>query len=260
MQLTSCEYGGDLRESVYLRPGDKVHVSIYGDGSCRRVANCNHTGFPAYNELMNAPIITPEVSWIYRQFDNGAYDNKKYAQYVQRANEGYAKALEMVNYVCWHYDFCPFESALYSERIRARYTNLLTMLALNEESAGGSVDYSYLRNIDPDNMAFTLIPTEHLMPAMIVQLRPFSKCHQLVFGNEPDRWLKVINLQQQEFERLTGKSGYPFLFQMMIVEDYPSVFGWKPADERLYQQVRELLTNTYCKKRLDIIHQELLNK
>ena len=95
---------------------------------------------------------------------------------------------------------------------------------------------------------------------IIVQLNPFRKCHEQVDENDANRWMKVIDLQHQEFERIMGHSGYPFLFQMMVVEDYASVFNWKPADERQYQQVRDWLTSPYCKKRLDIMHGELLDK
>ena len=257
VQLSMSEYGGEWFGDIYLRPGDKAHVDVYGDGSHMSIASGNQAGHPAYNNLMNAPVLVPEASWLYNQFNKETFDVGTYAQCMSRANNGYAKALELANYVCWHYNLSPFEAELYFERIRTQYTNSFTILALRGESAGDSVDYSYMRGIDPDDVTFSLIDTGPYMSDMIVQLKPFRKCHQLVSDNDPDRWLKVINLQRQEFERLTGKSGFPFLFQMMVAADYHSVFDWKPADEAQFQKVRELLTHTYCKKRLDIMHKEL---
>lgn len=253
VQLSMSEYGGEWFGDIYLRPGDKVHVDVNGDGSHMAIASDNQTGLPAYNNLMNAPVLAPE----YSQLNNRTFDDGTYAQCMSKAKNGYTKALELANYICWHYNLSPFEAELYFEYIQAYYVNLFTMFALKGESAGESVDYSYLRDIDPDNATFSFISTGIYVSDMIVQLNPFRKCHQLVSNDDPDRWLKVINLQRLEFERLTGKSGFPFLFQMMVAADYHSVFDWKPTDEAQFQKVRELLTHTYCKKRLDIMHKEL---
>lgn len=260
VQLSMSEFGGEWFGNTYLRPGDKVHVDVYGDGSHMSIASGNQAGYPAYNNLMNVPVLTPEASWICNQLNKETFDVGTYAHCMSRANDGYAKALELADYVCWHYNLSPFEAELYFERIRTQYTNSFTILALRGESAGDSVDYSYIGGIDPDDVTFSLINTGTYMSDMIVLLKPFRKCHQLVSDNDPDRWLKVINLQRLEFERLTDKSGFPFLFQMMVAADYHSVFDWKPADEAQFQKVRELLTHTYCKKRLDIMHKELKSK
>ncbi len=260
VQLSRGQFSAESFGEIYLHPGDKVHVDIYKRGRSIEVISKNLVGKKSYNNLMNAPVIAPDILWFNSLVYHYAYNETMYNDCAARLNKGYAKALKCVDYICWHYKFSPYESALYTECINAKYVKMLTSLALLRQSAGGAVDYSYLRYLDPENVTIPFICTETLVPAIIVQLSPFRKCHEQVDENDANRWMKVIDLQHQEFERIMGHSGYPFLFQMMVVEDYASVFNWKPADERQYQQVRDWLTSPYCKKRLDIIHGELLDK
>ena len=93
---------------------------------------------------------------------------------------------------------------------------------------------------------------------MIAQLKPLARCHDIVAKEDENRWMKIVDLQRKELNRLAGWTGFPFVAQVAIASDYPRVFGWKPADEKLYQQVRALLTNPYSKRYLDGLHEKCL--
>ncbi len=285
--LIESEFGGRWYGNVFLRPGDSVWVDVYDKSDGKGVECRNLKGRETYNALMNRVGIDPGWDWIYGHVYGTGWNARNYPAYTEKIKNFYKEAPGYANYVCRHYGMSPSESHLYFERIRASYILALLNMELKMEGKLANMEYiqedtcegmhkilfasmvnrmientdrSYLKDIDPEDASFLFLQQGKSMAGMLMQLRPFNKCHDMVPEDDPDRWMKVIDIQRKELERIAGWAGMPVFFQYMIVNDYPALFGWKPADERQYKQVRELISHPYCRKYLDIMHRELLDK
>ena len=284
---------GEYLGYLYLRPGDKIHLDLYDVREGKDMSVRNLSGRKTYERLcglINRQFffnISDYIEDIWTNFTHLGYD----AHNADLWN-CYNKDMEFVNYLCWHNGCSPFESHMLFTNLKETYVcqflmldlavkNLYSGLKVQEQDAilaglddefDGSdtvrflqymdkMDYSYLKLLDSDDLTcMSQNDYFHRIVNMIAQLKPLVLCHDVVAKDDENRWMKIIDLQREELNRLAGWTDFPFVAQVAIASDYPQVFGWKPADEKLYQQVRALLTNPYCKKLLDCRHQQMLER
>ncbi len=280
------------RERMYIHPGDKIKLELTDWDEGKEQSYNNLSGRMAYNKIINASdllLFYAGLHWKYTKAMNNMSIHKDYDDIRADALECCKRELNLANYICWHNRLSPYESRLYFNSIRLFFVSFLLNLdwavkimydnikdinnmAESERSKYdaadstrclsimGQADYSYLKLIDPNDLSLIADPDVSGTTSMLANMRPIQGCHDMVPEGDPDRWMKVIGLQQKKLERIAGWTGMPLLVQLMIVKDYPLLFGWEPADDRQYRQVRELLTLPCCQTYLDLMHKQLQDK
>lgn len=283
---------GEYLGFLYMRPGDKLQMDVYDRTEGKPLTTHNLSGRKTYDKYAD------QISYLrfinlqdYLHDYHSNLTHMGYDAHYEDLWDCYKKDSVFVNYLCWRNKFSPFESHLLITAFKEMYLcrfltldtvvrNLYLRMKDSEESAiayheddefDGSdttrfrqymdrMDYAYLNILDPNDLTYMTISSFDGDANMTFQLPIMSRCHELVAKDDPDRWMKVIELQCKELNKITGWTGVPFAVQMMIASDYFNLFNGKPADERQYQKVRELLTNPYCRKLLDNTHQELKDR
>jgi hypothetical protein len=88
------------------------------------------------------------------------------------------------------------------------------------------------------------------------QLYPIESCISKVPENTPNRWRKIIELQQEELNRITGWTGRTFFMEMLIAQEaFQMVFRYHISEAEL-AEVKSMLSHPYCRQYLDIIYDE----
>ncbi len=275
------------RERMYIRPGDRIELDITDWDEGKEQSYDNLSGRKAYNGLVNLRDLTRFLPFTdYAKTTGSHFRYMGYGDMHDRLLERFDKDMEFANYICWHNRLSPYESRLFLNTMRILYVSHLldmdayvkTLYDQTKEYDGMSeerkklyneddttmllslidhMDYSYLKRIDPSDLSLIADPETQTLASALAHIVPIHGCHDMVAEDDPDRWMKVIGLQRKELERMAGWTGMPFLIQLMIVKDYPILFGWKPADDRQYRQVREMLTIPCCQTYLDLMHKQL---
>lgn len=261
--------GGNPAGFIYVRPGDRIIVEMYDNKEAKEILYHEQTGRKAYNKLANCPYIpfkdTKYVNNLLSDFVHFSYQ-----QHQEMLRNEYQKALEHADYICWHYGLSPYETQLYLNMIKRNYIghmmnadirvytcyrNAKTEERQKWEKTMNTFDYSYLKEIDPDNVS--RINSENIrIEEMAEQLPLFQNCIKLVPENTPNRWRKIIELQQEELNRITGWTGRTFFMEMLIAsEAYGMVFRHHISETEL-EEIKAMLSHPYCKQYVDIVYNE----
>ncbi len=282
---------GECLGLLYLRPGDKLQLEVSDPSSGIGLSSQNLTGRRTYDKYSNImerrQFFFFNISDYIRNWDTDL-NYMGYDAHYADLWDCYKKDSVYINYICWHNQCSPYENHLIITTMKEMYVwhflvldrmvnTLYDKLKSRERDAihrgtetefDGSdsirllqymkkMDYSYFRLLNPDDLTSITIDYFPGITSMINVLTPLSHCHDAVDMDDKNRWIKIIELQQKELNRIAGWTGIPLVMQMSICMDYSKVFDLKPADEKQYQQVRALLANPYCKQFLDRRHQEL---
>lgn len=257
---------------VYVRPGDRISVEMNGIHEGKGISYTNLSGRKAYNKLANCPWIP--ITTLERQKYIGnmsaGFANYSYEQHCEMLMADYKKAMEYADYVCWHYCLSPYETMLYLNSVKSYYFNLLAGTDVyikdryqdtkDEEERQrykamlDNADYSYLKFLDPEDVSFLYCDITPF--GYSYQLYPIESCISKVPENTPNRWRKIIDLQQEELNKITGWTGKTFFMEMLIAsEAYNMVFRHHISEAEL-EEVKAMLSHPYCIQYVDIIFNE----
>ena len=121
------------------------------------------------------------------------------------------------------------------------------------------MDYAYLKLFEPDDITCIAISEFKGNARALGYLEPIQRCRDVVAIDDKDRMVKMVELQCEELNRMTGWKGLPFVAQMMVANNHVGRSDWKPMDDRQYKMIRNMLANPYCRKILDDEQQYLLD-
>jgi hypothetical protein len=257
---------------IYVRPGDRISVEMNGIREGKGIAYTNHSGREAYNRLANCPWIP--ITALDRQKYIGnmtaGFVDYSYEQHYEMLMADYKKAMEYADYVCWHYCLSPYETLLYLNSVKSYYFNLLAGTDVyikdryqdtNDEEERlrykvmlDKADYSYLKLlVEPNDVSLLYCDISPF--GFSYQLYPIENCFGKVPENTPNRWRKIIELQQEELNRITGWTGRTFFMEMLIAKEVHKLFQHHISEADL-ADVKAMLSHPYCKQYVDIAYEE----
>lgn len=259
--------------TVYVRPGDKIFVDIFDPQEGKGIKYTNLSGGNAYNNLSNAPAYPFDANKYYANLrPNMRFMLWSYQKQQEELMMEYGNCLSFANYICWHYQLSPYETKLYIDNVHGVFISLLlstdigvklqhlashSSLEKNRfEAIIKNMDYSYLKRLNPNDP--TLVSNTVVGPAfeLLGQLPPIEDCFNMITENEPNRWQKVIKLQQDELNRITGWTGRTFVMEQIIINDIWHLS--KKEIEKEYIQVRQLLSHPYSQTYFDLYINEVM--
>jgi len=257
---------------IYARPGDRISVEMSGISEGKGIAYKNLSGREAYNRLTNCPWISITCFNMQKYFGNlsDGFAGYSYEQHCSMLKADFEKAMEYADYVCWHYRLSPYETLLYLNSVKSFYINQLSNVdvfiknkyqdAREEEERMrykamlDKADYSYLKFLDPEDVSLLYCDIDPF--GYSDQLYPIESCISKVPENTPNRWRKIIELQQEELNRITGWTGRTFFMEMLIAQEaFQMVFRYHISEAEL-AEVKSMLSHPYCRQYLDIIYDE----
>lgn len=261
-----------VQSVIYARPGDKIRVELYDELEGKEFVYSNLSGHKAYNKLVNCPGSIPNASKCRPNLSSLDYYKDK--AYIEKE---YERSLKLADYICLHYDLSPFEIELYLDNIHLFYAHALMSInqlidreyeyAETEEdkekyaSILVNQDYSFLKNINPNNPAYISNSTFDILCSQIIRIKSMRKIVENVPKTDKNRWEKIINLQNEELNRITGWSGMTFVMQLAVVEGINDIYTYnnQPQDDsdKSLEQVKFELTHPYCKMILDYYYKEI---
>ncbi|MBQ8675441.1 MAG: hypothetical protein IJ528_04355 [Bacteroidaceae bacterium] len=276
IQFLSRRSGELICGSVMVRPGDKLNVHLYRQEDGVALAYTNQSGRDEYIRLCNAPR-TIYSSLPFRNNIKSHFTEMTYPQHMQCLMDEYHRMMEFSNYVCWHYRLSPAESLYYIQHVR----NMLLWTFLTSDQAlqtqmreaqdigernkykawFNSRTFDYLRLISPDNTSFLIMPLSD-EPEVMVGLKPLSDVFDSVSLETPNRWLEIIEAQQNLLHDITGWPKESFIMERIIVSGVTGYWqsnGYKLDSEQI-TRVREMIHHPYNRKCFDTVCGEYTNK
>lgn len=257
---------------IYVRPGDRISIEMNGIHEGKGIVYTNHSGREAYNRLANCPWIPITCFNMQKYFGNltDGFASYSYEQHCSMLKADFEKAMEYADYVCWHYRLSPYETLLYLNSVKSFYINQLSNVdvfvknkyqdAREEDEKNrykamlDKADYSYLKYLDPEDVSLLYCDIDPF--GYSDQLYPIKSCISKVPENTPNRWRKIIELQQEELNRITGWTGMTFFMEMLIAsEAYGMVFRHHISETEL-EEIKAMLSHPYCKQYVDIVYNE----
>ena len=257
---------------IYVRPGDRISIEMSGISEGKGIAYKNLSGREAYNRLANCPWFPIAIMNIRKYSGNISrlFIDYSYEQYTNMLKADFEKAMEYADYVCWHYRLSPYETLLYLNNVKSFYINKMANVDvfiknkyIETHNEGERVrykamlekaDYSYLKLLDPEDVSLLYCDIEPF--GFSNQLYPIESCINKVPENTPNRWRKIIELQQEELNRITGWTGRTFFMEMLIAQEaFQMVFRYHISEAEL-AEVKSMLSHPYCRQYLDIIYDE----
>ena len=236
------------------------------------IAYKNLSGREAYNRLANCPWIPITCFNMQKYFGNltDGFASYSYEQHCSMLKADFEKAMEYADYVCWHYRLSPYETLLYLNSVKSFYINQLSNVdvfvknkyqdAREEDEKNrykamlDKADYSYLKYLDPEDVSLLYCDIDPF--GYSDQLYPIESCISKVPENTPNRWRKIIELQQEELNRITGWTDRTFFMEMLIAQEaFRMVFRYHISEAEL-AEVKAMLSHPYCKQYVDIIYDE----
>ena len=277
---------------LYLRPGDKIQLDVYDTDEGYAMSSRSLIGRKTYDKYSNiGRCLTFMNALDYQKNFRSGMTYMGYDDHYSDLWNCYKADSAFTNYLCWHNKLSPFETHLQFALFREMYLydflsldmavkSLYLRLKYEKEDAVYSgfgdlfdssdtvrflqymdrMDYAYLKLLDPDDLIYMTIGTFDTDASMMGGLELLAQCNGMIAKGDKNRWVKIIEQQSKELNRIAGWSGLTFVQQMITVFDYTRIFDGSHADEVQYQQVRALLTNPYCKKLLDCRHQQMLER
>ena len=258
---------------IYVRPGDNVFVEIFDALDGKETVYRNLSGGKAYNQLVNSPGF-PFDYWKYHKNISDGFTDVSYPRHMVALDEDYHAALKFADYICWHYHLSSFETQLYLNELNWNYFFVMISSDIDvqnrynqaktdtERQKWGSLieqmDYSYLKYINPNDPS-TIYRHNNYVAGMVKQLSPLVRCLDKVPATASNRWQKVIDLQQEELNRITGWEGRTFFMELLIAELSYDMLQQKIGDSEL-EQIKSSLTHPYCRQLVDIYRQEFSEK
>ena len=259
----------EIFKDVYIRPGDKLFVEFNNRNEGKEFSYKNMSGHQTYTKLVNAP---GSLFFDFNSYINDVankFADKSYGQLRTELMDAYATSLERTNYINWHYCLSPYEAKMNIDEINAWY--ILYMISAdvrvkweylnatteeNRKKYGdllNKMDYSYLKNLSPnDATSFSNNLLTSVANDMIKQLYPIENCFQRVPEGTPHRWLKVIELQQEELNKITGWKGKTLIMEMIIIGDIHYLS--KIDGEEDYEEVRKMMSHPLTQEYFDIYY------
>ena len=259
--------------NIYVRPGDKIFVNLYDPQDGKGIDYQNLSGRNTYNSLSNAPTYPFDPNKYNKNLrPNIRFMQWDYQQQQEELMKEYDNSLDFANYICWHYHLSPYETRLYLDNIHGNFISLLlstdigvklqhlfSQTASEKEQYGvilNNMKYAYLKRLSPnDAILITNTGVEYSIN-LLSQLPPIEDCVNKIPKNEPNRWRKIIDLQQKELNRITGWTGMTFVMELIIINDI-----WYLSEKEIeneYMQVRQLLNHPYSQIYFDLYINEVM--
>lgn len=262
-------YIGDF----YARPGDHLFVEVFDPYDNKGVISTNLSGHQTYNKLQYTPTMP--------------YDSEKYTKNLntqslfaymsyQRQREEllghYLQRKDFAKYICGHYGLSPYETKLYYDILLGDYLILTissdicakkqykrttdTRLKQQLEESLKNNDYGYLKELNPNDATVVTNNTLEAAINMINQLDPIEECFEVVPKGTPSRWKKIVKMQQDALNRITGWEGMTFIMEQIIINDISYLSQEEIKQE--YSEVRRMLKHPFSQTYFDLYINEVM--
>ena len=268
--------GKVISESFVARPGDKLKVDIYDWHEGKPLKIENITGRNTYSHLIGAPGVHFNfAAYVVNTMED--FNRFTYEQTMSDMGEGYKRAIDFAKYVCWHYCMSPYEAKLYTDYVTVQFIYYMMGIDVSVKSQYlkatdetkkeryrsmiDKADYKYLCLLSPDAPQYVLSCSyAEELGNYIMQLKPFFDCYDNVPVGTDDRWLCIIQMQQELLNKITGWSGSSFIMEQIIVAGVNYVLTDRSITAEQAGEVRKLLRYPYNLKRFDIKCSEYIKK
>jgi len=271
-----CQKNPYVIGTIFVRPGDRIHIDLYKERKeGMALSYRNQSGRKAYNRLANAPFRFFDDSKFYFNLNHN-FGDFSYEQHRDGLMNGWVIDLDFANYICWHYRLSPHEIQYYIDKINYHYVEYLIKMdnkaernfafAQSDEERKtynkivSKMDYAYLKRIDPNNrLALNTGRFGRSAMFYVSALNPIEECIDKVPSTDPDLWLKVIELQKEALNGITGWKGMTLVLECIIVATAQIIWSKNPDTTKHYNQVREMLTHPLSRASLDQMYREWSN-
>lgn len=269
--------GTGISPSFIVRPGDHLMVEIYASDDTHPFEIENLSGRNTYSRSAASPAM---LFNFLPYLDNriAGFKDYTYEQTMSDVKAGMKKELEFAKYVCWHYGLTPSESQRYVDNIILEYVSFLIYTDISVQNhylrANGDetkqrpyasiiekADYSYLRLLSPDVPEYIIANSNgEELGGIIIQLKPFDDCFKQIGIGEPDRWIRIVKMQQKILSSLTGWDDTNFIMDEIIVAGMNQIFTDKAITKEEADAVRQLLKYPYGRQCFDIYYADYASK
>jgi len=268
--------GGGYIPNIIAIPGDRLRLELYEPEEGREIVCMNMSGHHSYNRYVNAPGFLFDNTKYYRNLV-GRYSEMPYTKHHSELADAYKREMAYADYICWHYGLSPAESRLYIDRLTVEMVFWLmesdiTVLTKRTEadndkvretcdSCISSMDYSYLRYLNPNSENYVLFSHGDI-GAYIIQLKPFAECYDKATAGSPDQLVNVIEMQQDILKKLTGWNEHTIVADQVTVNSVLwGILGKNIAlNDEQATKIRQSIIHPYYRQLFDIIRTELKDK
>ncbi|MBQ8675443.1 MAG: hypothetical protein IJ557_03560 [Bacteroidaceae bacterium] len=262
---------------IYARPGDKLSVELFDSYVRSDIVLNNMSGHDTYGKLGYAPSYGFDTNKYLSNIQSSSrFTRSSYREQYDNLMAEYRMALDFADYVCWHYQLSSYETALVLGEVHSQYIQWLLMTdnAAWDETRSAQLsfkrqqyteivdrmDYSYLKNIDPNSTILATVQGMIMIPSLLYQTALIQQCISQVKSDDADRLQKVIDMQKEALERVAGWKGQTLMLELLIVQDFFRMEGVDLDDKANISSVRELLHHPYSRQCFDVYYADYTSK
>lgn len=251
---------------LYVRPGSRLNITMHTaeydpENVWKTTEVQDLSGNPTYPELNHA------VSTIAGAMSDMSKNDDFTPSGCGKLTEAYKYSMALANYIIWHHQFSESAAYLYLSGLRMQYVDYMTVATRDTNKRHpdtGSLDYSFVRELDPDDPGYfcqsqglcSLPPLNDIRHRLEQELRQLPA---------PEREMKIFQAQNEELNHITGWTGVTLMMQLLYVQGF-----WKAIiapngneeirekDESILQAMLPQVTHPYLQNGIrEVAHYEM---